>query len=304
MGKIGTITLAILLAGGVNITNSSAAQTNGVKEVKSDTEVSETTDFVKYSGVIKDIEKNKEKWTLTIEAENGEPTIVFVNPHSFIFHNNGEKFNYTQLEKGSTVEAFIDKNKPMILIYPAQVTPDFLIVKDEKSIAQVKVSKFDDSFLSLDGQLKLNISEETILTNQLGESIEQEDLKRKDLVVFYSFTTRSLPPQTSPTRIIAFDKSFEMKERVAEIIKKDHVFKDGVKMIPLRAVAEELGYEVKSDRKKKVYVTKQNVSYTITRGKKVYGFNRSIGHFNVAPIIKDKRTYVPEQFLDLLLENI
>ena len=309
MRKIGTIALAALLAGGVNITYSSAEKNNDVSQnesSKEEIEEKETTDFVRYSGVIKDIEKNKEKWTLTIEDENGEPTIVFVNAQSFIFHNgSGEKFNYSQLDKGTIVEAYINKNKPMILIYPAQVTPDFMIVKDEKTFGQVKVSKFDDSFLSLDGELKLNIGEETKLINQLGESIKQEDLKRKDLIVFYSFTTRSLPPQTSPMKIIAFDKTIEMKEKVAEIIKNDHVMKNGVKMIPLRAVAEELGYNVQRDSKVPTfYITKQNLTYTLTRGKKVYGYNRSIGRFEVAPFLENNKTYVPEQFLDLLLENM
>ena len=307
MKKIGTIALALLLAGGVNITNSSAAKNKEVSDRNSNVEEMEeieTSDFVKFSGVIKDIEKGKEKWTLTVEDENGEPFILNVDANSLLFDNGaGEKLTYSELEKGTTVEAYSAKNKPMLLIYPTQLTPDFMIIHEEKNVGQVKVSKFDENFLSLDGQLKLNIGKDTIITNQLGESLEQEDLDGKDLVVFYSVTTRSLPPQTSPIKIIAFDKTVEKKERIAEMIKADHFIKNGVKMIPLRVVAEELGYEVKSDRKKTVYVTKQNVSYTITKGDKVYGYNRSIGRFEVAPFIKDKKTYVPEQFVEVLLEN-
>lgn len=306
--KIGTIALAALLAGGTNIAYSSAAKNDEVSEVDSNLEEAkeiETSDYVKFSGIIKDIEKEEEKWTLTVEDENGEPIILFVDAHSFLFHNgNGLKLNYSELEKGTSVEAYYDKNKPMILIYPARVTPDFMIINEEKNLAQVKVGKFDEKLLSLDGQLKLNIDKETILVNQLGESIEQEDLNRKELIVFYNFTTRSIPPQTSPSKIIAFDKTIEKKAKVAEIIKNDHLFKEGVKMIPLRAVAEELGYYVQRDSKiPTFYISKQNLTYTITRGKKVYGYNRSIGQFEVAPFFHNDKTYVPEEFLELLLEN-
>ena len=42
------------------------------------------------------------------------------------------------LKKGATVEAYYDKNKPMILIYPTTVTPEIVIVKDEKVLGEVK----------------------------------------------------------------------------------------------------------------------------------------------------------------------
>ena len=91
---------------------------------------------------------------------------------------------------------------------------------------------------------------------------------------------------------------------VQEIIAGDHYVKNGVKMIPLRKVAEQLGYDVLAQAKiSGALITKGNLSFTIKRGDKIYGFNRSIGKFEIAPELKDKKTYVPVDFLDLLIQN-
>ena len=111
------------------------------------------------------------------------------------------------MKKGATIAAYYDKNKPMILIYPTTVTPEIVVVNDEKVFGEVKISQFDKDFLSLDGELKLNIGEDTPLFNQQGKAIELKELHGKELMVFYSITTRSLPPQTPPTKIIALDNA-------------------------------------------------------------------------------------------------
>ena len=208
------------------------------------------------------------------------------------------------MKTGATVEGYYDKNKPMIFIYPATVTPELVIVKDEDVFGDVKVGKFDEEFLSLDKTLKLNIADETILLNQQGEVIEKQDLHGKELVVFYTTTMESLPPQTVPSKIIALDYVTDEMAKVQEIIAADHYMKDGVRMIPLRKVAEQLGYTVQSQPKMNgALVTLKNRSFTITRGNKTYGYNKSIRSFEVAPELIDMKTYVSEDFLELLIRN-
>lgn len=306
--KVGALALVALLAGSTAISYPVAAKENLVpinesKEQKK--EEKETTNFIKFSGAITQIEKAGKRWTLTVEDKEGVIMHLIVNDQSHLFNSKtAERLDQSSLKVGTTVEAYYDKNKPMLLIYPAQVTPEFMIIKDEKNEGQVKVGQFDKEFLSLDGQLKVNIGKETVLENQLGETINKADLADKDSIVFYSSTTRSIPPQTTPSKIIAYDDTAETKARVNEIVKNDHIMKDGVKMIPLRKVATALGYHVESIPKaKSVLVTKQNLSYTIKLSDKVYGYNRSIGRFEVAPIMSNQKTYVEENFLKLLLEN-
>ena len=90
------------------------------------------------------------------------------------------------------------------------------------------------------------------------------------------------------------------------MIEGDHYVKDGVKMIPLRKVAEEtrlLCYNP-SLKINGALLTKGKISFTISRGEKNYGFNKSLQQFTVAPeLIGGNKTYVSEEFLDMLLGN-
>lgn len=317
MKKISTIALAALLAGSTLGGYSALAQEDSTPAIKDkeQEEVKNTTNYMKATGVIQEIEKETDGIRLTIENEDKMITILRINDESLLFNSaTTNQLKLADLKKGAIVEAYYDKNKPMILIYPATVTPEIVIVKDEKDFGSVKISQFDTNYLSLDGELKLNMGEETPLFNQQGEAIELKDLQGKELVVFYSITTMSLPPQTPPTKVIALDDiSEEIPEvtpepevtpGVGEIIANDHYMKNGVKMIPLRKVAEHLGYKVLSQPKiNGAHVTLQNSSFTITRGDKKYGYNKSLRQFEVAPELKDMKTYVSEDFLELLIQN-
>ena len=117
--------------------------------------------------------------------------ILRINDDSLLFNSGtSERIKKSDFKKGATVEAYYDKNKPMLLIYPSTVTPEIVILKDDKVHGEVKIAKFNDEFLSLDNELKLNIGEETILLNQQGKEIKVEDLHGKELAVFYTWTTR------------------------------------------------------------------------------------------------------------------
>lgn len=303
MKKLGTIAMVALLAGSVVGGYSALAQQETVQEINEN--VQDSTNFMKATGVIQEIEKEQDGIRLTIENKEAMITILRINDDSLLFNSGTtQQLQQADLKKGATVEAYYDKNKPMILIYPTTVTPEIVILQDEEAFGEVKIGQFDKDFLSLDGELKLNIGEDTPLFNQQGKAIEIKDLHDKELMVFYSITTRSLPPQTPPTKIIALDMAAEVISEVQEIIASDHYMKDGVKMIPLRKVAEHLGYHVQHEPKiNGAIVTFQNSSITITRGDKMYGYNKSLAKFEVAPELKDMKTYVSEDVLALLIQN-
>jgi hypothetical protein len=311
MKRIGTIALAALIAGSVVGGNSAQAQEETAQAINEKEQA--TTNFMSATGIIQEIEKEEAGIRVTIENEDEMITILRLNDDSLLFNSGTAKsLKLVDLKKGATVEAYYDKNKPMILIYPTTVTPEMVIANDEEVYGEVKVSLFDKEFLSLDGELKLNIGEDTALFNQQGTAIEQKELNGKELMVFYSITTKSLPPQTPPTKIIALDNATveapevepEVSTGVQDIIANDHYIKDGVKMIPLRKVAEHLGYDVLSQPKVNgVFVSQDTISFTIKRGDNHYGYNKSNHKFEVAPELKGMKTYVSEDFLELLIQN-
>ena len=71
----------------------------------------------------------------------------------------------------------------------------------DNSNQNVKVDYFNNQLVSSDGQLHLNLSPYTqiILTN--GQRFSRYPANR-DLIVFYGPSTRSIPAQTTPYRII------------------------------------------------------------------------------------------------------
>lgn len=321
MKKIGAVALTALLAG--SAWTPFAVQANeDVIQMESE-EVKDASDFMRATGVITNIENRDNDLMVTVENEEGLITIFRIQDKTLLFNSGTtEEIQPADLKKDMKVEAYYDKNKPMILIYPAQITPELFFVIDEEKPGSVKVGKFDEDFLSLDKELKLNIGEETTIVNQQGEKINKGDLSGKELAVFYSITTRSLPPQTPPDKIVALDpltdegtneeedeetpeipETQDIPNSVVKMIANDHYMKDGVKMIPLRKVAEELGYTVVSQPKVNgAILTKENRSFTITRGELTYGFNKSLQKFEAAPELHEwNKTYVSEDFLKALL---
>ncbi|MFJ8063535.1 stalk domain-containing protein [Psychrobacillus sp. NPDC096426] len=278
---------------------------NAQSEDKMTMEQEDTTAFIKSSGIVKDVEVKKDVVTLTVETEEKEPqiTIFKLNDDTLLFNSGTTKaVEKEAFQKGQRIDAYYDKNKPMIMIYPAQIYPELVIVHDEEKIGSVKVSKFDDKFVSLDKELKLNIGEETILVNEKGEKIDKEDLNGKELVVFYTITTMSIPAQTPPSKIVAINYlSPEMKE-IQTIIEQDHFMQNGTKMIPLKKVGEHLGYVVLTYSKGNgTYLNLGNSSLIITIGDKTYSHNRSLRQFIENPVLKNNNSYVSEDILEVLV---
>jgi len=285
-------------------TKSIPAQTTPTKIVAiSPVETEDASNFMKFSGVIKEITNDKNQIALTVVTEVDEPiTTIFTLDKNVLFFNgtNAETVKKESFQIGQKIEAYYDKNKPMILIYPARITPEILIVQEKEKVSLTKVAKFDQNMVSLDGELQLNISKETEVINESGEVITQKDLEGKELIVFYNIATKSIPAQTVPTKIVAVNY---LSANLEQIINNDHLIQNGIKMIPLRQVAEQLGYEVKdytANMQKLVTLTKGNSSLQVFRNMKVYSYNKSLQLFLEKPVLKDQKTYVSEEILDIL----
>ena len=73
-------------------------------------------------------------------------------------------------------------------------------------------------------------------------------------------------------------------------------------MVPLRLIAEKRGFTVESTGKGAI-VTKGNLSYTITRGEKMFGINKALHPLHVAPaLLEANKTYVPIEFAEEFLK--
>ena len=260
--------------------------------------------FVQQTGKVTAVENFGEGQLFTVDNEDNL-FHFYVDENTLVFDNTGKEVG---IEVGDTISISIYANQPMILIYPPRYTPPVVIVQTEE-LGFVKVDQFDEGHVSLDGELKLNVHDDTVIVNAKGEKIEASDLKKHSAIVFYGPTTRSLPPQTSPEKIVVFptledlygEPTPDIAPEILELIGDDYKEVDGQVMVPLRKVAEGLGYKVESTGKGAI-VSKGALSYTITRDNKMYGYNKALRNFEVAPQLLEKnKTYVEYSFaLELL----
>lgn len=297
MKKIAPLALSALLLGSV-AAYAEQPTTEGVQETM------KQSAFVQQTGKVTAVE-NFGEGKLFIVDQQDNLFHFYVDEKTLVFDNTGKKVD---VKVGDTISLSIYANQPMIMIYPPRYTPPVVIVQTEQA-GFVKVDQFDENNVSFDGELKLNINEETVIENAKGEKVAASELKNYSALVFYGPTTRSLPPQTAPEKIVVFptledlyaQPTPDIAPEIAKIIGDDYKEVDGQIMVPLRKVAEELGFKVASTGKGAI-ISKGALSYTITRGDTTYGYNKALGKFEVAPQLLEKnKTYVEYSFaLELL----
>jgi hypothetical protein len=133
-----------------------------------------------------------------ITVENGLGAIVnfVVSPITYFV-------DHVMVRVGDQVTGYYDGNAPALLIYPPQYQA--LVMVKNSPYQNVKVDYFNSELVSSDGQLRLNISPNTqmVLTN--GQLFSKNPANR-DLIVIYGPTTKSIPAQTTPYRIIVLCK--------------------------------------------------------------------------------------------------
>jgi len=197
------------------------------------------------------------------------------------------------------------------MIYPPQYKAEVITVdKQEKN---VKVDLFDSELISADKSLKLNIFDSTEIVLENGQKFEGDIANRK-LVVIYDKSTRSIPAQTTPVKVIVLneeEKGIQAKEDssiLADIDSMDIIVNnkkitaptayayDGIiPMVPLREISEALGFEVKWNQATRSIIVGNGIFLTIGNNKYTYMKNTPI-ELETAPELVYGRTYVPLNF--------
>ena len=250
--------------------------------------------FLQIDGVISKITKETSGYFfVTVEGEN--PFGFYYDENSMILNNLGEEIT---LKEGMMFTAFVDSNKPMTMIYPPRYSPDVIIAQTEE-VGTAQLDQFDENYLNEKGDLVLNINEKTTITNLSGEKLTATDMINKQVIIFYEYVLESYPMQTGPSKVIVLEKSDE--ELAKAIADFDHYEVNGVTMIPLRLIAEQLGYKIEHNGNN-IMLTKGPVSFLVTIGEKMYGYNKSLRSFKEAPaLLEYGKTYVPIELLNQLV---
>lgn len=268
--------------------------------------------FGSYTGIVKEVTEREDK-TLFVQLESET-----AGPSNFIIPKDAYRVDNVEIKKGQTLVGFYESGRPMPAIYPPQYNVS--IVAEIKDNLFVEADRFDKNLVNTDNSLKLNISEDTETVWANGTQINwikaptAEELTtalgERRLVVFYDITTKSIPAQTTPKKVIVLSKKesepvgdvsgFDIEVNGNAITSPD-AFKaaNGTVMLPARVILEALGMKVGWKGETQTITVGENLSFVI--GSKTYQAYGSGIELDTAPVLKGGLTYVPMEFFKVVL---
>lgn len=129
---------------------------------------------------------------MTVEDGYGAVVNFVVTPSTYFV-------DHVMLRVGDKVTGFYDANAPVPLIFPPQFQA--IVMARDTRYENVKVDYFDSQLLSSDNKLRLNLSPYTHIVLENGQAFSRSPANR-NLIVIYGPTTKSIPAQTTPYKII------------------------------------------------------------------------------------------------------
>ncbi|OKL36862.1 hypothetical protein [Domibacillus mangrovi] len=131
-----------------------------------------------------------------ISVDNGYGALV-----NFVVSPTTYFVDHVMVAVGDKVTGYYDGNAAVPLIFPPQYQA--LVMVKDSPYQNVKIDYFNGQLESSDGQLRLTISPYTqiVLTN--GQAFTRNPANR-NLIVVYGPTTKSIPAQTAPYKIIVW----------------------------------------------------------------------------------------------------
>lgn len=333
--KIGSILLAFALV--ITPVSLNAVDLDDDMDIMDeDVNAAEVQDYITYEGHIVAVNDDMSIWVQK-EGDKGKAQegIIFNLDEDLLLLSDKSmgELSSSYLEKDMKVLVFYKADTPMTMSLPPQATPYGIVVLENEEPHFTKIAKFNDELVSMDNKLKLNIQEDTPMIDREGDKIEKEDLKDENLLVFYAETTKSIPAQTNPHKVILLedldwdlDIDFDFDEDITVFDKmlidredeeditiglENQLYRNekNVLMVPLRAVGEALDYEITWDAEKRAATLTKGAQWTEvvigegTVGEDNYNFAKMIVKLGNPPVLKDSKLYVPVNFIKEVLQR-
>lgn len=304
-----SLLMCLLISSSVFATNV-APQINLISAENVNLEVQEPT-FITYNGTIKEVIENQEGVSVLVESNNDNVTDIYKNvvfsigEQVVLLNNETRSFaDFSELKEGVNLSVHYREDSPMTMSIPPMIFPLAVVVESKDANSAVKVSKFDEDFVSLDNDIKLNISEETVIMNQFGDELTISDLLDKELIVFYGpVMTMSIPAQTNANTIIAVENRVTLFNQIFTngemLLLENQMYKSGeTVMMPLREIAEALEYKVSWNKESFLAELSKGSNWiTVKPNEDFYSFSKMIVKLGKASELKNGRTYVPLDFI-------
>lgn len=129
---------------------------------------------------------------VSLEDQEGNLVNFLVSPSTFVL-------DYVMMREGMEVILYYRTDEPVPLIYPPQYRAAVAVPVMQGQM--VDVDYYNKSLLNRDMTLQLNLSARVDITTTNNQRFLGSPADN-DLVVVYSSSTRSIPAQTTPSRIV------------------------------------------------------------------------------------------------------
>ncbi|MGE7625054.1 hypothetical protein ACQKMD_19100 [Viridibacillus sp. NPDC096237] len=165
------------------------------------------SNFIQFKGILTEQHETPSHFVLTCKKQEDDSIFLLnLTKETLLFHSTSyEPLLVSELKRCLFIHAYVYELQPAMLIFPPQYSPTLVLVNEEELFFGNKVGTYNAETSLVEADLRLNISPKTVILNKLEESIGAEKLGGHDIAVFFKISTRSLPPQTTPQKIILLD---------------------------------------------------------------------------------------------------
>lgn len=265
-----------------------------------------------------------------------------ITDDTLVYDNLGNKKALSDLTDGSKITVFTGSYEPTPLILPVQYTANVIIINGDKE-GNVNADTYladEEGYTNAANTLKIATADDTKIVDK-DEKEYKGDLDKNDLIVFYGVSTKSIPAQTTPTKVVVLGKN-EIALKQIEAAKNatpaptaapettvapeateapqvsyaglvnvvigdknvsDVYAKDNTTMVPLREVAEAAGFTVTWDAENRAVILNDGV-YSLKIGENSYVKGKMMPlTLSAAPEIVNDLTYVPAEFFAEVTES-
>ena len=259
-----------------------------------------------------------------------------ITDDTLVYDNLGNKKALSDLTDGSKITVFTGSYEPTPLILPVQYTANVIIINGDQE-GNVNIDTYladEEGYTNAANTLNIATADDTKIVDK-NEKEYKGDLDKNDLIVFYGVSTKSIPAQTTPTKVVVLGEN-EIALKQIEAAKNatpaptaspkvteapqvsyaglvnvvigdknvsDVYAKDNTTMVPLREVAEAAGFTVTWDAENRAVILNDGV-YSLKIGENSYVKGKMMPlTLSAAPEIVNDLTYVPAEFFAEVTES-
>lgn len=259
-----------------------------------------------------------------------------ITDDTLVYDNLGNKKALSDLTDGSKITVFTGSYEPTPLILPVQYTANVIIINGDQE-GNVNIDTYladEEGYTNATNTLKIATADDTKIVDK-DEKEYKGDINKNDLIVFYDVSTKSIPAQTTPTKVVVLGEN-EIALKQIEAAKNatpaptaspkvteapqvsyaglvnvvigdknvsDVYAKDNTTMVPLREVAEAAGFTVTWDAENRAVILNDGV-YSLKIGENSYVKGKMMPlTLSAAPEIVNDLTYVPAEFFAEVTES-